>query len=83
MARGLQRGGGGGDGRLKFALAHLYQRKTVARLRLGSRRLGAIRKVEHLGGVRAGLLQIALGDEAFGAQVEQIEPGSRAQAGRG
>jgi hypothetical protein len=65
LARRLQRGIGSSERSLQIAAAHLHQREAVARLRLGSSRLGAIRKVEHLGRVRAGARQVALCDEAF------------------
>ncbi|TMH18491.1 MAG: hypothetical protein E6H64_13795 [Betaproteobacteria bacterium] len=71
-ARRLERGGGGGDRRLEFALAHLYQREAVARLRFECGCSRALRQVDHLGRIGAGALNVALGDEAFRALVEQL-----------
>ena len=82
LACGLERGGGGGDGRLEFALAHPHQGLAVARLCLECGSAGAVREVEHRLRIGAGAREIALGDEAFRAQVEQVEPACHAQAGR-
>ncbi|MDQ2961586.1 MAG: hypothetical protein M3R31_00280 [Pseudomonadota bacterium] len=83
LARRLQRGGGGGDRRLDLTLSYLHQGKAVPCLCLECGGLGALRKLEHRVRVGAGALQVALGDEAFRAQVEEVEAASNAQAGHG
>ena len=81
--RGLQRGSGRGNGRLQCALAHLNQGEPVVRLRVQRRRAGAPGKLEHRIRVSAGALQVTLGNEAFRAKVEQVEPAFDAQVALG
>ena len=79
-ARGPECRGGRRDGRLEFALARLHQGPAVLRLRHECGRLGALGKAEHRVGIGAGAVEVALGDEALRAQVQQVEPVGNAQA---
>ena len=69
----FKRGGRRADGGLEFALARLHQRLAVQRLRLGCRGLRGLGEAEHRGRVFGSAVEVALGDEALRAQVEQIE----------
>ena len=83
LARRLQRRGGGGDGGFEFALAHLHQRKAVARLRLEGSGLRAVGKLEHGLRVGTGTFQVPLRNETLRAQVQQVELARDAHAENG
>ncbi|MEO8566639.1 MAG: hypothetical protein ABI541_09680, partial [Betaproteobacteria bacterium] len=82
LARRFQRRRRGSYSRFQLALPNLDQCEAVSRLRLEGGRPGAIRQLDHRIRIRAGALEVSLGDEAFCAKIEQIEPVFDAQAGR-
>jgi len=56
-----------------FTLPHLHQREAVTCMRHERSCLAALRQVEHRLSVGASAFQIPLGNEAFRAQIEQVE----------
>ena len=79
--RGLERGRRRGSRGFPFTRADQHHGQSALRLRHVRRRLCTFRNVEHRVGVGRGATKVALGDEAFRAQVEEIEPMARARAG--
>ena len=83
LPRALKGGSGRRNRSFQFALAHLHEGLPVQRLRNERGRLGRFGKRQHRGGVGTGAVQLSQRNEAFRAQIQEVEPEGRVQPGRG